>query len=85
MHLVWLNKAQGVPRNVQNGSPNAENYLLLNFPSVSYSCFVFRPMSFASFIAKLEYVEGTGRGFSNVSISSPERIGNASKRQDVAS
>ena len=42
-------------------------------------------MSFASFIAKLDYVEGTGRGFSNVSISSPERIGNASKRQDVAS
>lgn len=28
---------QGVPRDVQNRSPNAENYPLLSFPSVSYT------------------------------------------------
>ena len=28
---------QGVPRDVQNGSPNAENYPLLSFHSVSYT------------------------------------------------
>ena len=41
-------------RDVQNGSPNAEKYPLFSFPLCFMHYFVFRPMSFASFIAKLE-------------------------------
>lgn len=82
MHLVWLNKAKVYPETFKTGHQTPKS---TRFPVSSYSCFVFRPMTFASFVAQFEYVEGTGRGFSNVSISSPERTGNASKRQDVAS
>ena len=84
MHLVWLNKAKVYPETFKTGHQTPKITRVLVSLCFIY-CFVFRPMTFASFVAQFEYVEGTGRGFSKVSISSPERIGNASKRQDVAS